>query len=152
MLSWANMDHTPFAVLLFVLIYIPALIFGISRFSGWNALATRYPRAGAAPKALTIFGYGMFRGWFGYNGGLVISADGTGLYLSTLPYILAWHKPAFIPWKEITEARARLRFWKTYYTLSLRGAPEIDFALGKRAFDLVRPFLLEAGVPVVELP
>ena len=137
---------------LFSLAMPVAVIFAISRL-GWNVLAARYPRTGPAPAPLTVFGYGCLNGWVGYNGGLILSADDTGLFLATWPGLLAWcHPPVFIPWSQLVDARARRRIWKTYYTLDLKGAPEIDFALSEGDLRLVRPWLTKAGVPVVELP
>lgn len=127
------------------------VIFTISRL-GWNRLAARYPRATPAPAPLTVFGYGCLNGWVGYNGGLIIAADDSGLFLSTWPGLLAWcHAPVFIPWSQIVDARARRRWWKTYFTLDLKGAPEIDLALSETDLRLVRPWLDKAGVPVVPL-
>lgn len=138
--------------LLFAFAFPVGLIFTISRLSGWNRLAERFPRTGQAPKPLTIFGYAVFRRWVGYNGGLIVAADDAGLYLSAWPVVFAFHKPVFVPWREIASATARRVFWRTYYALELPGAPGVELALAKRAFDLVRPWFAKAGVPVVELP
>jgi len=36
----------------------------------------------------------VFRGWIGYNGGRVLTADARGLYVSAMPIVLApWHPP-----------------------------------------------------------
>ena len=128
-------------------------MFTISRLGGWKELAARYPRNAPAPKALTIFGFGAFRGWIGYNGGLILSANDAGLHIATWPVLLSWcHAPVFIPWSQIVDARAGRMWWKTYYRLGLKGAPEIDFALSEGDLRLVRPWFIKAGVPVVDLP
>ena len=128
------------------------LMFAISRISGWHDLALRYPLTGAAPKPLTVVGYGIMRNWVGYNGGLVLSADAAGLYVSTWA-IFAWcHKPIFLPWTQIVSATARRCYRRVYYVLALRGAPDAGFAVREDAFQLARPFLAEARVPVVDVP
>lgn len=148
----AVMDSLAIWPALFALGFPAFLIFSISRLSGWDKLAARYPLAGAAPKALTIFGYGTLRRWIGYNGGLIIAADEMGLYVSTWPVFLSWcHRPVFIPWKAVAGVHARKTLLTLYYRLELRESPEIDFALRAGDFSLVRVFLEKAGVPVVEL-
>ena len=127
-------------------------IFLISRLGGWSQLARAYPRTEPAPKALTRFGYGAFHFWVGYNGGLIVSADETGLFVSTWPLLLSWcHAPVFIPWNHITEARAGRRIGSVYYTLELNDLPGLGFSLRSGTFNRVRPFLVAGGVTVFEL-
>jgi hypothetical protein len=124
------------------------LIFVLSRVAGWPVLADRYPAPGERPPALVHMGYGVFRGWIGYNGGLVVSADERGLYLSAMPVILSWcHPPIFIPWSEIREIRPRQRLWARLLEIHTAGAPEVDMAINSGTFALVRPFALAAKVP-----
>jgi hypothetical protein len=131
----------------------PALtMFSISRLSGWPRLAARYPATGPRPKPLTVFGYGTMRGWIGYNGGLVLAADENGLHLGTWPVLMGWcHRPVFIPWSQIADLRARRRWWRVYYRLDLKGAPDVDLALSAGDVGLLRPWLEKAGITVVEL-
>ncbi len=141
----------PWGLLLAVpaLLVAPTLIFVFSRVDGWRTLAVRYPLAGPRPPACVRLGYGVFRGWIGYNGGLVISVDHRGLYLATMPVILSWcHPPVFIPWPEIAEIR-RSRALGVFptYRIHTRRAPEVDFALRTGTFARIRDDVRRAGVP-----
>jgi hypothetical protein len=139
------------AGLLVVYLYLQLLMWGLARLSGWRTLAARYPGGDSAPAPRTRFGYGVFRGWIGYNGGLIVAADLRGLYISAMPILLApWHPPIFIPWEEITEIRGRRIFWSRCFGIRMRGAPEIDFALRRRTFELVRADAQRAHVPVID--
>jgi hypothetical protein len=128
---------------------VPALlIFVLSRASGWPALADRYPALSQPPRALVQFGYGVFAGWIGYNGGIVLSADERGLYLAAMPLVLSWcHAPIFIPWAEVQEIRPAKRLWATVYEVRTLGAPEVDMALRAGTFAAARPFAAAARVP-----
>lgn len=124
------------------------LVYGLSRWAGWPVLAARYPLLGEQPGPKLRFGYGVFRGWIGYNGGLVVSADAGGLYLSTMPIVLSFcHAPVFIPWPEVVEIRRRDRWGGRVYEIHARQAPEVDFALRAWTFDFVRAQAERAGVP-----
>ena len=136
-------------VLLGAALTFPAmLIFLLSRAAGWPVLADRYPAPGERPRPLVRLGYGVFRGWIGYYGGLVVSADQRGLYLAAMPVVLSWcHPPIFIPWGDVQEIRPRKRLWATVYEIRTVGAPEVDMALRDRTFAPVRRFAAEAKVP-----
>ena len=124
------------------------LLFVLSRASGWPALADRYPAPPVRPEPLVRLGYGIFAGWIGYNGGIVLSADERGLYLSAMPLILSWcHAPVFIPWAEIQEIRPTKRLWSTVYEIHTLGASEVDMALRASTFAPARPFAAAAHVP-----
>jgi hypothetical protein len=134
-------------------VYLTAqvLLWGFSRLSGWTTLAARYPGSGSAPAPRTRFGDGVFRGWIGYNGGLVLAADTRGVYISAMPIVLTpWHSPIFIPWGEITEIRGRRILWTRCHGIRTRRAPDVDFALRRRTFELVRADAQRAHVPVIE--
>jgi hypothetical protein len=128
---------------------VPAvLIFVLSRDARWPVLADRYPLRGERPPVLVWLGYGVFRGWIGYNGGLVLTADEQGLYLSAMPVILSWcHAPIFIPWSEIREIRPRQRLWARLLEIHTAGAPEVEMAIHSGTFAPVRHFALAANVP-----
>ena len=124
-----------------------AVLYALSRATGWQRLAERYPCIGVPPEPHTRFGYGVFRGWLGYNGALVVGSDAGGLYVSTWA-IFAWCHPAFyIRWSEVSEIRAEGSGWNERRAIRTVGAPDIDFALRPPTFALVRDDALEAGVP-----
>jgi hypothetical protein len=90
-------------------------------------------------------------GWIGYNGGLVLAADTRGVYISAMPIVLTpWHSPIFIPWGEITEIRGRRIVWTRCHGIRTRRAPDVDFALRRRTFELVRADAQRVHVPVIE--
>lgn len=135
-------------VLPLTLLLSAALLFLISRGSGWSALADTYPAQGDRPRALVWLGYGVFRGWIGYNGGLVVAADERGLYISAMPIVLSFcHRPIFIPWRELREIRVRRRGLRMLYELHTHQAREVDFGLRRSTFAAIRPFALRAQVP-----
>lgn len=125
-----------------------AIIFVLSRYVRWPLLAERYPLRGEQPGPKLRLGYGVLRRWVGYNGGLVVSADAGGLYLSTMPILLSFcHDPVFIAWPEVVEIRRRERWSGLLYEIHLRQAPEVDLALRASTFDFVRAHAERAGVP-----
>ena len=134
-----------------VYLYVQLLMWGFARLSGWRTLAARYPGGAFAPAPRTRFGYGVFRGWIGYNGGLIVAADTRGLYISAMPIVLApWHPRIFIPWEELTEVRGRRILWSRCFGIRTRGAPEVDLALRRGTFELVRADAQRARVPVID--
>lgn len=134
-----------------VLLYVFLLLCAFSRLSGWSRLAKAYPGRAQAARPRRRFGYAVFRGWFGYNGGLVVAADERGLDLAGMPLLLAFgHPPIFIPWSEVVEIRRRRILWAPCYGIRTRRAPEVDFALRRRTFEFVRPQALRAQVAIVE--
>lgn len=126
---------------------VASLMFLISRASGWSTLAETYPSQGDAPRPLVRLGYGVFRGWIGYNGGLVLAADERGLYISAMPIVLSFcHAPIFIPWQGLREIRVRKRWFGSLYELHTAQARDVDFALRPSSFAAIRPFAERAGV------
>ena len=111
----------------------------LARFSGWSTLAELYPGRTRPAKVRRWLGYGVFRGWIGYNGGLVVGSDAEGLDLRAMPVILSFcHPPIFIPWRELARIETRARWFGTGYALVTRRAPEVDVALRPGTFEAVR--------------
>jgi hypothetical protein len=130
------------------LLLIPAIVvFLLSRASGWSTLADAYPLLGAFPATRTWLGYGVFRGWIGYNGCLILGSDQTGLYLRTWPLLSIFHAPVFIPWSEIREIDPPSGWLGAANRLHTVRAPDLDFALRPSTFELVREDARRAGVP-----
>jgi hypothetical protein len=111
----------------------------LARFSGSSTLAERYPGRTRPAKVRRRLGYGVFRGWIGYNGGLVVGSDAEGLDLRAMPVILSFcHPPIFIPWRELARIESQARWFGTGYALVTRRAPEVDVALRPGTFEAVR--------------
>jgi hypothetical protein len=93
-------------------------------------------------------GYGVFRGWIGYNGGIIVASDAAGLYLRGMPLLLSWcHAPIFIPWPEVTHIRREGGLLTDVFQIETRAAPEVHFALRSSTFDAIRDDARAAGVP-----
>lgn len=124
-----------------------ALIFLFSRTSGWQTLARRYPLRGAFPGPKVRMGFGVFRGWIGYNGGIVVASDSGGLYLRAMPVVLSFcHDPIYIPWSEVTRIEKEDGALLGGYRIVTAQAPEVRFALRPSTFDAVRRDARAAGV------
>ncbi|MEZ0371718.1 MAG: hypothetical protein ACAI44_21680 [Candidatus Sericytochromatia bacterium] len=124
-----------------------AAIYLISRTSGWKVLAEAYPLQGTFPPPVVRMGYGVFRGWVGYNGGLILGTDAKGLYLRTTPVVLAFcHAPIFILWSEISEIEPPRKAYGGF-RLHTRRAPDVNFALRPRTFVRISDAARQASVP-----
>ena len=127
--------------------FFAGIIFFSSRYSGWHTLATRYPLRTAFPAPKDRYGYAVFRGWVGYNGGIIVACDARGLYLRAMPVILSFcHAPIHIPWTEIRSIESRSGFWSGGYRLHILRATEIEFALRFLTFAAIRDDAKRAGV------
>ncbi len=142
------MQESPAFLLPLVLFVSAGVLVLISRFSGWNLLSEHYPGSGDFPRPAKWLGYGVFRGWLGYNGGIVVASDSRGLYLRAMPIILSFcHRRIFIPWSDVTEIEQRPRWSGPVYAIRTRRAKEVDFALRPGTFAVVRDDARSAGVP-----
>lgn len=122
-------------------------IFLISRVSGWQTLARHYPLRGEFPRPRVRLGYGVFRGWIGYNGGIVVASDAAGLYLRAMPIVLSFcHDPIFIPWTEVTQVTREDGLLSSGFRIATSQAPQVRFALRPSTFEAVRQDARSAGV------
>ena len=142
------MNEPPTFLVPFVLLVPVAVLVVLSRYSGWNRLAEYYPGDRDFPRAAKWMGYGVFRGWLGYNGGIVVASDARGLYIRGMPIILSFcHRRIFIPWSEITRIEKRSIWSGTVYAIRTRRATEVDFALRPSTFAVVEEAARRAEVP-----
>lgn len=142
------MQESPAFVLPLVLLSSVGVLVLISRYSGWNLLSEHYPGEGEFPPPAKWFGYGVFRGWVGYNGGIVVASDSQGLYLRAMPIILSFcHRRIFIPWSDVVGIEERTHWARQVFAIRTRRAAEVDFALRPSTFAVVRDDALSAGVP-----
>jgi len=142
------MQESPAFVLPFVLLVSAGVLVLISRYSGWNLLSEHYPGDRAFPPPSKWLGYGVFRGWVGYNGGIVVASDSQGLYLRAMPIILSFcHRRIFIPWSDVVGIEKRTHWARQVLAIRTRRAAEVDFALRPSTFAVVRDDALSAGVP-----
>ena len=136
-----------FLVPLVVLIPVGVMV-AISRYSGWNLLAEHYPGYGDFPRPSRRMGYGVFRGWLGYNGGIVVASNVKGLYLRGMPIIMSFcHRRIFIPWSDVVGIERHSRWSGEVYAIRTRRASEVDFALRPSTFAVVRDDARNAEVP-----
>jgi hypothetical protein len=142
------MQDSPIFIVPLTLLLVASVIVVISRISGWNLLAEHYPGYGDFPKPAKWMGSGVFRGWVGYNGGIVVASDARGLYLRAMPVLLSFcHRRIFIPWSEITRIERRGGWRGTVYAIRTRRAREVDFALRPSTFAVVEEDARRAEVP-----
>ena len=137
-----------FAAIVALTLLVPVAIMPVlARAGGWTILAQRYPESAPMPPPKTRFGYGVFAGWVGYNGALVVASDRSGLFLRVWP-LLSWaHPPVFIPWTEVERVEHPRRFAVRLHEIHVRRAPEVRFALRDRTYGLVRDDAVAARVP-----
>jgi hypothetical protein len=134
-------------LLVLVLLLPVGLIYLLSRTSGWQTLARRYPLRGQFPEPKVRLGYGVFRGWIGYNGGIIVASDGAGLYLRAMPIVLSFcHDPICIPWSEVTRIEPDNGILSDGYRIITVQAPEVRFALRPGTFKAVQRDARTAGV------
>lgn len=123
----------PLAFLIgFPLLWV-AVMFVLSRLSGWNALARRYeapqPFSGEVVRRCS----GTL-GWVGYNNSLVLGANEQGLYVA-VPRIFAIGHPALlVPWSEIRAARERV-LWADTVAFQLGASPSVRLRVHRRFVD-----------------
>lgn len=123
------------------------IIYLISRTSGWQTLAAHYPLRGPFPTPKVRLGYGVFRGWIGYNGAIIVGSEASGLYLRAMPVLLSWcHDPIFIPWTEVRRIERERGVLADGYRIQTMQAAEIRFALRPSTFSAVRADAHRAGV------
>jgi hypothetical protein len=140
-------EPATFLVPLVLLVPVAVLIV-LSRYSGWNRLAEHYPGDRDFPRAAKWMGYGVFRGWVGYNGGIIVASDASGLYLRTWPILLSFcHRRIYIPWSEVAGIEKRSLWSGPVLAIRTRRAREVDFALRPSTFAVVRDHAKAAEVP-----
>jgi hypothetical protein len=136
-----------FLIPLVVLVPV-GVILAFSRLSGWNLLAEHYPVTGDPPPTKKWMGYGVFRGWIGYNGGIIVGSDARGFSLRAMPILLSFcHRPIFIPWSEVSRIEERSGWKGRTYAIRTRRAREVNFALRPSTFQVVRSDARNAEVP-----
>src|SRR5947209_2910059 len=104
-----------------------------ARLSGWLSLARAYPCQGGCPRPRYWLGSLVFRGWFGYNNGIIVSSDERALHLTAMPVILApTHPPIAIPWSEVVAIRRAKRWFGQIYEVETRALPDLRWGLRPR--------------------
>jgi hypothetical protein len=118
-----------------------------ARVSGWLKLSRAYPCPGGCPKPRYWLGSMVFRNWFGYNNGIIVSADAHALHLTAMPVILApTHPPVAVPWSEVLEIRREKRWFGELFEVKTRGLPDLRCGLRRRAFERVKDAAASARV------
>ncbi len=74
-----------------------------------------------------------------YNNCLIIGADPTGLYLSTLFFRRIGHPPLFIPWPEISLRGRRKILFVEFVEFRLGREERIPFSIRAGLADKIRP-------------
>ena len=74
----------------------------VARLGGWATLATFYCFSGSFNGDCWRFQSGELRWKIGYNNGLTVGANPTGLYLSVFFLFRLGHPDLFVPWADIS--------------------------------------------------
>jgi len=104
---------------LFGLLFIPwwlVSLKGISKWSGWEALAQKYEFKGKF--------HGKLLQCHGLGRGTHIGANENGLYFATLYVFRPFHKPLLVPWQDIEAVRKKYLVRKGY-KLTFPQVPEV---------------------------
>lgn len=97
-----------FGVVFFVLFVFYAVLFIISRMSGWQQLVEKYPDQGVGmPASKRYFVYGGMKKYVNYNGSLVLESTATGLRVRMAKLFSLGHPAFFIPWSDLTVVDAK---------------------------------------------
>ena len=118
-----------------------------ARVSGWLRLARAYPCPGACPKPRYWLGSLVFRNWFGYNNGIIVSADAQAMHLTAMPVLLApTHPPIAVPWSEVVEIRREKRWLGEIFEFRTRALPDLRWGMRRRVFERVKGAAASARV------
>lgn len=96
-----------------------AVMYVISRVSGWILLSRRFTASGEYMVETWSWQSARLRGWCNYNNCLRIGASPQGLYLAVMQPFGFFHPPLFIPWTEI-QAQPGKVFLGLFDTVLLR--------------------------------
>lgn len=124
-----------------------ALLWLVSRISGWSELAAKYAvneRDLEEREQIDWHGwqFGYFHGWCGYKGCLWVGLAPEGLYLKTGPDIIFrfCHPPLCIPWEKIQVGEATRHFWRRMSVLRIAD-PKIKLLLPEGLMQNARLYL-----------
>jgi hypothetical protein len=129
-----------FAMVLFLIgfaIWWNIVLWGVSRVSGWAAVAERYP-ALKPFEGKWILWRSMYIGWWigGYRYAVIVGVAPEGLYLSVVILFRAGHSPIFIPWDDIATTRIE-RFWLDMIEVKLARVPDRPLYFREVTWQLV---------------
>ncbi len=86
--------------------FFSLILFLLSKFAGWSALASRYRMDRPFQGSIWRFQFG-FLGSVRYNGALTVGSGMEGLYLAVLFFFRPFHPPLLIPWSEVSLGRRK---------------------------------------------
>lgn len=127
------MDHFGFYFpFLFAAMWV-FIIFIISR-AGWAALAANYSTS-TPFKGHSVGFISASINSANYNGSLILKYNETGIYLTPIFLFRLFHKPLFIPWREIKEVRDKKYLFTSFKVLVI-GSPSVaTIRFRKSTFD-----------------
>jgi len=97
----------------------------LSKYEGWDRLASKYALEGKFD--------GIVMRCRGPRGAIHIGVNGSGIYLAMLFCFRPFHKPLFVPWKDIKIVRAK-GFFSKGYKLVLLFATRMEFFFSEKTF------------------
>ena len=136
-----NMNCPELFFVAFVGLWI-GISLSVARLGGWATLATIYRLSGSFNGDCWRFQSGELRWKIGYNNGLTVGANPTGLYLSVFFLFRLGHPDLFVPWADISVTPGKRGFLSIYTEFRFRQAPMIPFRVNER---LTQRILESAG-------
>jgi hypothetical protein len=97
----------------------------LSKFSGWERLASKYALEGKFD--------GVVVRCQGRGGSTHIGVNDYGVYLAVLFCFRPFHRPLFVPWQEIKVVRKKL-LWTKGYNLVLPCDTQMEVFFSKKTF------------------
>jgi hypothetical protein len=111
------------------------VVWMISLFSGWRALAQRYP-ATVPPQGKTYGGQTAIVGFSRYRNVMTMITNSVGIYIKPMWIFGVGHPPLFIPWSEFSNPSPTVHRWVPLVRLDVGHPKQTTIALP--------PYILES--------
>lgn len=117
----------PLFCVFFTLIWA-GVVFSVSRFSGWAALAKAYPAPAGTKPTMWRYRTAYLRFGSRYRGVLAFDADAQGFTVAPMWLFGVGHKPIRVPWSEVATKEETWLFFP-YVTLTFAKVPGLPMRI-----------------------